>query len=455
MHMLVAKVRRSALSGQFLTAFVARFASAILGFLTLLTASRLLGTYEYGVYVFLFAIGSGLGLVAVLGQHNLLLKHYRMDGASGPANGLLVRHNVVWLGLALAVLLGTGAVLVVAERYLPEPYDRLHLALAFAAVFGVSEYLQNFFRIHRRVALALLPREIVWRGGCAVLLYLGALAGVLHGATEAMALVLALFVAATAFQLVHLVRLHGPDLRPGGARAAPSERAAWRSQSLFFTANNGMHALSLYLETVIVGAVLGMEEAAFYFVALRYATLLLLPVAAIDTVGLPMAAARIQAADWSGLQRLVGRLSLASFLISIVGALGMLVVGPYALALFKPAFVAHLDVLLVLCLSSVATAFFGPGVSLLMIGGGERFLLVNNAVLFAIYGLLLCGLADVMGILGVAVANLLLALSYNLRMNSWVRRRWGVDNMATAILRPSAGGPVPQPMPQPVPHAAG
>jgi O-antigen/teichoic acid export membrane protein len=457
MHKLVATIRRSALSGQFATAFVARFASAILGFLTLLTASRLLSTYEYGTYVFLFSIGSGLGLVAVLGQQNLVLKHYRMDGMSAAANGVLVRHNLVWLGLAMALLLGSGAVLVVAEQYLADPYDRLHLAFAFAAVFAVSEYLQSFFRIHRRVALALLPREIVWRGGCAALLYLGALLGVLHGATEAMELVLALFVAVTAVQAVHLVRLHGADLRSGGA-AAPAERAAerkaWRGQSLLFTANNGLHALSLYLETVIIGAVLGMEEAAFYFVALRYATLLLLPVAAIDTVGLPMVAARVQAADWSGLQRLVGRLSLASFLISVTGALGMLVVGPYALALFKPDFVAHLDVLLVLCLSSVAAAFFGPGVSLLMIGGGERFLLVNNAALFAIYGIVLCGLADVWGILGVAFANLALTLSYNLRMAAWVRRRWGVDSMATASLRPAIGLAAPS-VPQAAPHAAG
>ncbi|WP_162559719.1 lipopolysaccharide biosynthesis protein [Methylobacterium radiodurans] len=434
MHKLVATIRRSALSGHFATAFLTRFGSAILGFVTLLTASRLLSTYEYGVYVFLFSIGSGLGLVAVLGQHNLLLKHYRMEGTAAGANGVLVRHNLVWLGRALALLLGVGAVVVVAEQSLPDPYDRLHLAFAFAAVFAVSEYLQNLFRIHRRFALALLPREIVWRGGCAAVLCLGSIAGILYGATEAMELVLALLVAATAFQAVHLARLHGPDLRPGGARAAPEERAAWRSQSLFFTANNALHAVSLYLETVIVGAVLGMEEAAFYFVALRYATLLLLPVAAIDTVGLPMVAARIQAADWSGLQRLISRLSLASFLISVVGALGMLVVGPYALALFKPDFVAHLDVLLVLCISSVAAAFFGPGVSLLMIGGGERFLLVSNAVLFSIYGLVLCGLADVLGIVGVACANLALTLGYNLLVVVWVRRRWGIDNMATSIL---------------------
>lgn len=455
MHKLVATIRRSTLSGPFATAFVTRFGSAVLGFLTLLAASRLLSTYEYGVYVFLFSIGSGIGLVAVLGQHNLLLKHYRMDGGSAAANGVLVRHNIVWLGLALALLLGTGSVLILAERNLPDPYDRLHLALAFAAVFAVSEYLQNFFRIHRRFALALLPREIVWRGGCAVMLYLGSLAGVLYGATEAMELVLALFIAATAFQCVHLVRLHGVDMRPGRAGAEPSERpaerAAWRSQSLFFTANNGLHALSLYLETVIVGAVLGMEEAAFYFVALRYATLLLLPVAAIDTVGLPMIAARIQAADWPGVQRLVARLSFASFLISVAGALAMLVVGPYALALFKPDFVAHIDVLSVLCLSSVVGSFFGSGVSLLMIGGGERFLLVSNTILFAVYGLLLCGLADILGMLGVAVASLMVTLSYNLVVVFWVRQRWGIDNMATAILRPSTGatgGLVPR-------HAAG
>ncbi len=61
---LVARLRRSARSQQFASAFVARIASAVLGFVMLLVASHVLTTYEYGVYVFLFSLGSGLGLIA-------------------------------------------------------------------------------------------------------------------------------------------------------------------------------------------------------------------------------------------------------------------------------------------------------------------------------------------------------------------------------------------------------
>jgi O-antigen/teichoic acid export membrane protein len=263
---LVARLRRSGRTQQFASAFVARIASAVLGFVMLLVASRLLTTYEYGVYVFLFTFGSGLGLIAALGQQNLVLKHYRARDGVVPHNDALVRYNLGWV----------AAVVFVAEAALPDPYHRLHLACAFAAVFALSEYLQNYFRVHGRIWLALLPREVVWRGACSVLLWGAASAGLLTGATVAMEIVLGLLLAMTLYQIRHLAGLHGWDSWRGGFRH-PHKAPAWRSESLLFTANNVIVAAAAFLETVIVGAALGMEQAAFYFVALRYATLINLP----------------------------------------------------------------------------------------------------------------------------------------------------------------------------------
>ncbi len=451
---LVARLRRSARSQQFASAFVARIASAVLGFVMLLVASRVLTTYEYGVYVFLFSLGSGLGLIAAFGQQNLVLKHYRAQDGVTPHNDGLVRYNLGWLGIAITLMVGVSAVVFVAEESLPDPYHRLHLACAFAAVFALSEYLQSYFRVHGRIWLALLPREVVWRGACSVLLWGASLAGLLTGATAAMGIVLGLLLAMTLYQIGHLASLHGWDSWRGGF-GHPQKAPAWRSESLLFTANNVMVAVTAFLETVIVGALLGMEQAAFYFVALRYATLVNLPSAAIDTVSMPMIAGHFQAGDREGAQRLVGRLSLASFAISSAGAVAMAVGAPFALTLFKPDFAAHTDVLMVLSLSSVVTAFFGPGASLLTIGGGERYILISNAVLFSVYAVLLCLVAVPFGILGVAVANVCWTIVINLVLARWVRANWNVDSRATAFFtRRRAPAPLQSAPLQPAAQAA-
>jgi O-antigen/teichoic acid export membrane protein len=57
-------------------------------------------------------------------------------------------------------------------------------------------------------------------------------------------------------------------------------------ESGYFIANNVLNSASAYLETILIGALLGLNEAGFYFVAVRISMLLLLPLAAIDTVGI-------------------------------------------------------------------------------------------------------------------------------------------------------------------------
>ena len=186
----------------------------------------------------------------------------------------------------------------------------------------------------------------------------------------------------------------------------------------------------------MIGALLGLGEAGFYFVALRIAMLLTLPVAAIDTVGIPMIAARFQATDTPGAQRLIGRLSFASFGISLAGAAALAAVGPFVLEVFNPEFARHADVLAVLCGLAVSQAFFGPGSWLLMIGGGERFFLVARAGLFAIYLGLLYGLGRSYGLMGIAVSGVLFNGASNLAAAVWIGRKWRIDNMATACFKP-------------------
>jgi O-antigen/teichoic acid export membrane protein len=419
---------------RFATAFASRFGSTLLSFIVLYVASRLLPTLEYGLYVFLFSVGSALGFIAVFGQQILIVKHYRRSQpGSDSTNRGLIRVNLHWLLLGSCVLICAALTLWAFGDLLVSPYNALPVAFLFAVVFALSEYLQNYFRIHDRISLSLLPREIIWRGASAAAMIIVAHFGLLASGVEAMLIVTALLAVATAYQVIGFVRTEGMSwISPTDKTSRPR----FREESLYFSANNILNASTSYLETIVIGAALGLDKAAFYFVALRIAMLLTLPITAIDTVGIPMIANRFQAGDRYGAQKLIGRLSCASFLFSLVGALAIAAGGQFVLGLFNAEFASHFTVLLILCGVSVSQAFFGPGSWLLMIGGGERYFLIARTAIFILYLGLLYWLGSLFGLTGIAIASVLLSVSTNLAATFWVIDHWGIDNMATAFFRP-------------------
>ncbi|SIR07374.1 MULTISPECIES: lipopolysaccharide biosynthesis protein [unclassified Bosea (in: a-proteobacteria)] len=440
---------------RFISAFSSRFSSTLLSFLVLLTSSHFLPTQEYGLYVFLFSVGSALGLIAVLGQQILVVKHYqRKQGAELPQNQALLGVNAAWLGLGNALLLLGAAILYAVSGSLPETYRHLWLAFVFAAVFSLSEYLQNYFRIHGEINLSLLPREIVWRGGSILAIGAAGLGGILGGGQGVMLLLTALLFATTFYQCAAFLRREGTAWLRARAGAPAAMRAEWHKESGYFIANGVFISASAYFETILIGVLLGLDKAGFYFVALRIAMLLTLPVAAIDTVGIPMIAARVQNNDMPGVQKLVAQLSFGSFVISLAGGVCLAVLAPFVLTLFNPEFVRHEDVLTALCVLAVVQAFFGPGSWLLMIGGGERYFLGARAILFVFYIGLLWWLGSIGGLMGIAIASVIFTVALNLVAWHWVKSRWGVDNMASAFIRPFLFGGRPTEKPFERPEAA-
>ena len=99
-----------------------------------------------------------------------------------------------------------------------------------------------------------------------------------------------------------------------------------------------------------------------------------------------------------------------------------------------PAFVTHFDVLVLLSLSAISHAFFGAGTWIIMIGGGESYLLKMRSVVFVFYVGLLFALGLNFGLAGVAVSGWIQLIVVHLLSRRWVLKHWRVDNMATSIL---------------------
>ena len=453
MRRLLALAGRGDIKRLFWSLF-SRFGSTVLSFAALFAASHALETAEYGLYIFLFSVGTSLGVIFVFGQHVVLVKHFRLkDHARGETNQALFVFNALWLAAGCGGQLVAALVLWWFADGLPSPYNALPIALLFGAVFTLSEYFQNYFRIHGQIVLALVPRENLWRLLCALVLPLLAWAGYLTSGAAATEIVTGLLVVTVGYQVARFVAQEGLAFLRPPARSGDIPWRRWNRETLNFTANGFFNSAASYLETILIGIAIGLEVAAFYFVAYRIAMLLTLPVLAIDTVSVPLISAKFQENDRAGAQRLVAMLSAGSFALAVVGGVFLFVLGPFILHLFDPAFVQHFDVLVLLSLAAISHAFFGPGTWLIMIGGGESYLLRMRSVVFVFYGAMLYVLGTRYGLDGVAIAGWIQLVAVHLLSRRWVMRNWQVDNMATAFFRlrradrraREAGGPAPIP----------
>ncbi|MCY1707142.1 lipopolysaccharide biosynthesis protein [Pannonibacter sp. SL95] len=422
---------------EFIWSFMSRIASPVLSFAVLLMASRVLSIEEYGLYNFLFSVGSSLGLILVLGQNVLLIKHFRSndDPAFADQNRSLLFMNMAWISSGIGVILVAAAIIQFFAHGFPHHYDALPIAFVFAGIFAVSEYMQYYFRIRGNIGLALTPRENIWRILCLVALPVSAYTGFLTSGARAMEIITLLLLIVVSYQAFRLVGIEGLGfLRRNASTTDTETRAIWTKESLFFTANSFFVSASLYLETILIGIFLSLEAAAFYFVAFRLAALLMLPVSIIDTIGVPMVSAKLQARDIPGAQNLVSLLSAASLGGTLLAFGFMLLIGKFALSLFEPSFADHFEVLAVLCLAPVTHAFFGPGTNLMMIGGGERYFLISRSFVFVVYVISLVLLGIYFGMIGIAFAGLVHGLAVLIICRNWTLQHVGVDTMASTAL---------------------
>lgn len=414
---------------------VSRGSSTVLSFALLFVASHVLDTNEYGLYIFLFSVGSSLGLIAVFGQQVLLVKHFRLaTHARGETNQSLLYYNALWLGIGCGGQLLAALVIWLLSDRIPYPYDHLPIALLFGAIFTLSEYMQSYFIVHARIVLALVPRENLWRLLSCAALGLLAWAGLLQTGAVAIEIVTGLLALMVGYQFVRFVAHEGLGFLHAPTARAEVPSREWRRETLTFTANGFFSSAALYFETILIGIAIGLDVAAFYFVATRIASLLILPVLAIDTVGVPLISARFQERDHEGAQKLVSMLSAGSFALALIGGVVLFVIGPFVLHLFDPSFVEHFPVLVLLSIGAIAHAFFGPGTWLMMIGGGEAYLLKARSVVFVVYLGLLFVLASQFGPEGVAMAGVIELVTLHLISRRWVLRQWKVDNAATSFL---------------------
>ncbi|MGQ4272595.1 lipopolysaccharide biosynthesis protein [Terrihabitans sp. B22-R8] len=261
--------------------------SAALNYAMLIVLARLMSVDGFGLYGMIFSAFTLAAAFLTLGQPVLVLKSIpEYTATDDPAR----KKGIIFFGIA--VIAGASALFLVllalahAAGLLPAFLRNNALLIAFGGltiVYAASDYTCNLLRALGHPYQGLAPRDILWR----LLTIAGALALSRSGLVEPFEILLVLGLGLSVlvgwqfWRVWQIVRRTLPD-RPR------YEPRTWRVSSVWMAIGSMLFVASLTVDTVIVGAFLGAQDAAVYFSAARTAA-----ISSLLLVGLRLIAAPV------------------------------------------------------------------------------------------------------------------------------------------------------------------
>jgi O-antigen/teichoic acid export membrane protein len=421
------------------TAFFIGVAGRFVSFPITISLARILGTENFGRYIY---VTNWLGILLVLGTlgfNTSLLRFvpaYHAQEEWGLLRGFLRRapQIVLFLTLTLSAALAT---FVLTRGDLDKG-----LALTFLAgclvlpLQGQAMLREAWLRAINRLALSEGLGQVA-RPAFHALAVLGLFLVLRRTISSQTAMLLRATVDLTALVFTGWVlnRAMTPRIRS----AQPLYRTReWIRVSFPLSLVSGMLLLMSNIDVIIVGTMLGPSAAGVYAVAANLARFTTFGLVASDTAAQPMIAALHSRGDRDGLRRLVAALVWISALLAAVTGLALLVLHRPLLGLFGGDFVGGAAVMMILTAGRVLNALTGPSGSLLaMTSHQDTNALILAASVVVNVAATIAGTA-LLGMTGAALgATTTLTL---MTLWTWieVRRRLGIN--ASVFARPPSFG---------------
>lgn len=401
--------RRSLARGGALS-FIGSAASALLGFLVVLAAARLLGDAGAGVLFQAIGIFSIVTVVAKMGLDSAALWRLPQLVETNPH---LIRSqvNFVFALSAMASVAAAGATLlggrVLAQQPTPSAVAESMSAIAWLIPFGTGVLVA--MGVTR--ALGDLVTYVTLGNIALPLLRLAAVVAA-AGAGLTAAMVSTAWAVAT---LPVCVALIVTSYRAVGARERETAvvvprwpaRADRRSVVRFAlprTVSAALEQALVWLNVILVGALLGTASAGIYGAATRFIAAGLIVDTALRIVISPRFSLLLHRGDLGGASDLFRTATGWLVLLASPGLVLLAVFAPVCLAWLGPEFVDGATVLVVLCLGSLVTLLAGNVHTLLLMSGHSGWAAANKVVALGVStaGTLL--LAPRIGLVGAALA---------------------------------------------------
>jgi O-antigen/teichoic acid export membrane protein len=391
--------------------------------------ARLLGAAQYGVYVYVLTWINILALAGKLGLETSLMRFvaaYAANGQWGLLRGLL-RRSVLYV-VSASFLIGIAAAAVVwisRPRIGEEQAATFWVSLLMLPVLALVGLRQAALRALKRVVQAALPESVVRQ---AVLASFAAALWFFSSAAitspQMMWLNLASLLVSFALGSFWLVRTLPPQVTDATPSYADQE---WLRVSLPLFLMSGMYMILNQTDIIMVGIILGAEQAGIYAVASHVAGFVSFGLLAANTIVAPMISELHSTGQRRDLQRLMTLSARGVSLFVAAASCALALLGTFLLGLFGPEFVAAYVPLLVLLLGHVINSLVGS-VGFLMTMTGHQDQAAWIVGVSAVVNILLnAALIQPFGMTGAATATAVATLLWNVAMLVYVRRRLNIN----------------------------
>jgi len=388
------------------TAFLIRVASAGLLYLSQVLLARWMGSFEFGVYVYVWTWVLLIGTLADFGlavAAQRFIPEYVEHKAYDLLRGFLVSSR--WLAIAMATALAALAALGVAmiepwlDRYLVVP---LYLACATVPFYTLTSMLDGIARSYNWVNLALVPPYIGRPLVLITVMGVAHLAGLPANATTAM---VAAVVATWLNAMVQLVLLDR-SLRTKVARGPKAYAiVTWFRTAIPIFMVGSFYLLLTYADILVLQQFRTPDEVALYYAAAKTLALVAFVNFSVAAAATHKFTAYHVAGDRARLAAFLADAIRWTFWPSLAATILILALGRPFLWLFGPQFTAGYGLMFILAAGLLSRAAVGPVERLLNMLGEQRACALVYAVAFAANLGLCMLLIPPFGALGAAIAT--------------------------------------------------
>jgi O-antigen/teichoic acid export membrane protein len=410
------------------TVFLIRVVSALLAYGSQVLFARWMGSFEFGIYVYVWTwvllIGQALDLgLATAAQR--FVPEYREHGRFDHLRGYLFGSRCVAVGVAILVAIVCAVLVRLLQPWLDD-YTVIPLYLACAALpaYALSNVQDGISRSYDWVALGIVPTYIVRQLLLTGFMAAAYVAGLPLDAVTAMLLACVALWLPPLGQLVILKRRLAAQIE-AGPRAYDFK--LWIGTALPILMAEGFYLLLAHTDVLMLQQFRPPNEVAVYYAAVK-------TLAFVSFIGFSIAAttahrcAAYQAAgDHQGLHDFLAKVIRFTFWPSLAVTLLLLAFGRPLLSLFGPGFGDGHHLMFILAVGLVARAAIGPMERFLNMLGQQRACALVYAAAFGINVALCLLLIPHFGAIGAALAIATALIVETLTLALVARRRLGFN----------------------------
>ena len=416
------------LAGPGIASFFIKTLGAFLGYAMMVLLARMMDAANYGLFgVMLNASVVGNTIVA-FGLPTLIMRLWPenlVKGKSGSARAAALHGFNIILFVSIIAMVVAAAMDWTGIGTAQLGIKGGAMAIALLSAGGAfADYLSSLLRAQNFTIWSLAPRDIVWRVAtplsCGLLLYFNKNLT----AIEAMLVTSAVMFVTMIPQFwksLHIVRQITRGVK------STSEWRQWRKILMPIWGASILYAMIQQLDVVVVGTMVGSNEAGAYFAAQKTASLLSLTMIAGGLIGAPLMAGAYHGGKIDELRRLLRFLSLAIGASTILGVLILSIIGPHLLALFDEEYRTAYTVLMILSVGFAIDAMAGPSAYLMQMTGLEKPCLVIMAIAYAIVLTLQFIFVPTYGMIAAALSNTAGSMFWSISAVMLLRHYRGVD----------------------------